>query len=67
MKNLSYHTDPCELVTSLLIREILMGEMFKLIWLMRLVNHAMWANSFYFLYLLLLSSSKIIASFQPTL
>jgi hypothetical protein len=33
MKNLSHHADLCELVTSLLIRGIQMGEMSKLGWL----------------------------------
>jgi hypothetical protein len=62
MKNLSRHTDLlCELETSLLMREIQMGEMFKLGWLIGLVNHAIWANSLYFLYLLLLSISALKA------
>jgi hypothetical protein len=56
-----------ELVTSLLIRGIQMGEMSKLGWLIRLIKHAMWADSLYFPYLLLLSISKILASSQPTL
>jgi hypothetical protein len=62
MKNLSNHVDlPCELLTLLLIRGIQMGEMSKLGWLIGLVKHAIWADSFYFLYLLL-SVSKILAS-----
>jgi hypothetical protein len=54
---MSDHTDlPCELLTSLLIRGIQMGEMSKLGWLIGLVKHAICADSLYFLYLLLLSS-----------
>jgi hypothetical protein len=53
MKNLSRHTDLlCELETS---------------WLIGLVKHVMWADSLYFLYLLLHSISKILATSQPTL
>jgi hypothetical protein len=55
-----------ELVTSLLIRGTQMGEMSRLVWLIGLVEHAIWAYSLYFLYLLLLSISKILASSQPT-
>jgi hypothetical protein len=44
-----------------------MEEMSKLAWLIGLVKHAIWAHSLYFLYLLLLSVSKTLASFQPTL
>jgi hypothetical protein len=64
MKNLSDHTVlPCEFLISLLIRGI------------RVVKHAIWASSLYFLYLLhffvfpipaSLSISKILASSQPT-
>jgi hypothetical protein len=53
MKNLSRHTELYDLVTSLLIREIHMGEVSKLGWLIRLVKHAMWTDSWYFLCLLL--------------
>jgi hypothetical protein len=68
MKNLSDHADlPCELLTSLLIRGTQMGGKSKLGWLIGLVKHAMWADSFYFLYLLLLSVSKILTSSRPTL
>jgi hypothetical protein len=68
MKNLSRHTDLlCELVTPLFIWGIQIGEMSNLDWPIELVKHAMWANSLYFLYLLLLSVSKILASSQPTL
>jgi hypothetical protein len=68
MKNLSHHTDLlCELVTSLLIRGIQMGEMSRLGWLIGLIKRAIWANSLYILYLLLLSVPKILASPQPTL
>jgi hypothetical protein len=66
MKNLPDHTDlHYELLTSLLIRGIQMGVMSKLGWLIGLVDHAIWADSFYFLYLLLCSISKILASSQP--
>jgi hypothetical protein len=52
MKNLSRHTDHlCELVTSLLIRGILLGEMSEMGWLIGLDKHAIWADSLYFLYL----------------
>jgi hypothetical protein len=40
-----------------------MGEISKLGWLIGLLKHAIWADSLYFLYLLLLSISKILASF----
>jgi hypothetical protein len=42
-----------------------MGEMSKLGWLIGLVKHTIWADSLYFLYLLLLSISN--ASQQPTI
>jgi hypothetical protein len=42
-----------------------MGEMSKLGWLTGWVKHAMWAESLYFLYLLLLSISITLASSQP--
>jgi hypothetical protein len=68
MKNLCDHTDlPCGLLTSLLIRGIQVGERYKLGWLIGLVKHAIWADSLHFLYLLLQSISKILASSQPTL
>jgi hypothetical protein len=44
----------CELVMSLLITGIHMGETSKLSWLIGLVKHAIRVNSIYFLYLLLL-------------
>jgi hypothetical protein len=67
MKNLLHHTDlHFVLVTSLLIKGIQMGEMSKLGWLIGLVVHAIWADSFYFLCLLLLLISKIQASFEST-
>jgi hypothetical protein len=65
MKNLSHHTDLlCDLVTSLLIKGIQMREMSKLVWLLGLVKYSyiIRANIFYFLYLVLLSISKILAS-----
>jgi hypothetical protein len=49
----------CELETSLLMRGIQIGEMSKLVCLIGLIKHAIWADSLYFLYLLLLSISKI--------
>jgi hypothetical protein len=68
MKNLSHHTDLlCELATALLIRRIQMGDMSRLGWLTGLIKHAIWADSLYSLYLLLLSISKILASSQLTL
>jgi hypothetical protein len=45
------------------MRGIQIGEMSKLDWLIGLVEHAMWADSLYFLYLVLLSVSKILARF----
>jgi hypothetical protein len=55
---MSDHTNlPCELLTSLLMRGIQMGEMSKLGWLIGLVKHAIWADFLYFLYMLLLSIS----------
>jgi hypothetical protein len=68
MKNLSLNTDLlCELETSLLMRGIQIGEMSKLGWLIRLVEHDIWADSLYFQYLMFLSISKILVSSQPTL
>jgi hypothetical protein len=68
MKNLSYHADLLrEMLTSLLMRGIQMGEMFKLVWLIGLVKHTIRAESLYFLCLLLLSISSILPSSQPTL
>jgi hypothetical protein len=68
MKNLSRHAHfLCELETALLMTGIQIEEMFKLGRLIGLVKHAIWADSLYFLYLLLLSISKILASSQPTL
>jgi hypothetical protein len=43
---------------------IQMGEKSKLGWLIGLTEHAIWAASLYFLYLLWLSISKILASSQ---
>jgi hypothetical protein len=49
MKNLSRHTDHlCELVTSLLMREIQVGEMSELGWLIGLVKRAIWVDTLYF-------------------
>jgi hypothetical protein len=65
MKNLSRHTDLlCELETSLLMTGNQREEMSKLGWLIGLVKHAIWADSLYFLCLLLLSISKIVATSQ---
>jgi hypothetical protein len=46
------------------MRGIQLGEISKLVWLMGLVKHAIGANYLYFLYLPLLSVSKILASSQ---
>jgi hypothetical protein len=49
MKNLSRHTDLlCDLETSLLMRGIRMGVMYKLGSLFGLFKHAIWADSLYF-------------------
>jgi hypothetical protein len=46
MENLACHTDLlCELETSLLMRGIQIGEMFKVGWLIGLAKHAIWADS----------------------
>jgi hypothetical protein len=50
MKDLSCHTDLCERVTSLLMKEIQMGEITKLCWLIGLVKHSIEADSLHFLY-----------------
>jgi hypothetical protein len=63
MKNLC-HAHLFELVMSLLLWGIQMGEMSKLGWLIRLVKNAIRADSLYFLYLPLLSISRILASTQ---
>jgi hypothetical protein len=64
---MSDHTNlPCELLTSSQIRGIQIREMYKLGWLIGLVKHAICADSLYFLYLLLLSISKILASSQDS-
>jgi hypothetical protein len=56
MKNLSHHTYLlCELETSLLMMGIQIREISKLGWPIGLVKHAIWVDSLYFLYLLLLS------------
>jgi hypothetical protein len=53
MKNLSDHADLlCELLTSMLMWGIQMGDISELGWLIGLVKHAIWANSLDFLYLL---------------
>jgi hypothetical protein len=68
MTNLLRHTDLlCKLVTSLLIRRIQMREMSKLDWLTGLIKHAIWADSLYFLYLLLLSIYKILIFLEDPL
>jgi hypothetical protein len=59
MKNLSRHTDLCELVTSLQ-----MGEISQLIWLIGSVKHAIWVDFLSFLYLQLLPVPEILAYFQ---
>jgi hypothetical protein len=63
MKNLSDHTDlPYKLITSLLIRGIHIGEIYKLGWLIGFIEQTILANSLYFLYLLLLSVATMLAS-----
>jgi hypothetical protein len=57
----------CELETSLLMRGIQIGEMFRLVWLIGVLKYVIWADSLYFLYLLVLSVSKILVSSHPTL
>jgi hypothetical protein len=47
-----------DFVTSSLMKRIQMWEISKLGWLMGFVEHAIWADSLYFLNLLLLSTSK---------
>jgi hypothetical protein len=49
MKNLLDHADfPCELLTSLPTRGLQMGEVSTLGWMIGLVKHAIWADSFIF-------------------
>jgi hypothetical protein len=51
MENLSHNiVHLCELVTSLLIRRIQMGEMSTLGWLMGLFKHAIWVHCISFIY-----------------
>jgi hypothetical protein len=58
--NLSCHSDLFESATSSLIRGIQMGQMSKLGWLIGLFTHAIWAESLYFLCLLLLYFCNIL-------
>jgi hypothetical protein len=67
MNNASHHIDLCEFATSLLMRGIQIGEMSTPGSLIGLVKHVIWADFLYFLYVLLFSISKILASSQPTL
>jgi hypothetical protein len=46
-RNLSHHTDLCELVTALLIRGNQMGEISNLDWLIGWVKHSTWADFWY--------------------
>jgi hypothetical protein len=64
MGNLRCHGVPLDLVTSSTIRGIQMGEISRLGWLIGVFKHSIWAYSLYFLCLLLLSISKILASSQ---
>jgi hypothetical protein len=65
MKSLSDHSDlPYKLPIFLLIRKIFVGGTSVLVWLIKWVKHAMWADSLYLTYLVLLSITKILASFQ---
>jgi hypothetical protein len=54
--------DLCELVSSLEIREVKMTEVAILGSQVGLVKHTIWADSLYFLYLMLRRISKILAS-----
>jgi hypothetical protein len=66
-KNLSDHADlSCELLTSLLIRAIHMGEISELGWLIALVKHAVLGDSLYFLYWPLLLIYKTPVLSRPT-
>jgi hypothetical protein len=68
MMSLSDHINlPCKSPASLLIRGMNPYEISRLGWLIRFVKHTIWADSLYFLYLLLFSTSKILASSKPTL
>jgi hypothetical protein len=60
MKNLSRYTNLFLLETSLLMRGLQMGEPSKLGWLIGLVKHAIWADSLYFLHMLLLEISSLL-------
>jgi hypothetical protein len=57
---------PYQILTSLLVRESIWEKFANLVSCSELSN-AIWADSSYFLYLLLLSVCKILTSFQPTL
>lgn len=57
-------TRPYDLLPSLLIRRIQMGELPQLGWLIRFVKHATCAISFSFLYMLLYSTCKTPTSFK---
>jgi hypothetical protein len=62
------HTDlECELVTSLLMTAIQIGEISKLVWITGLFKQITWADSLYFLSLVLFSVSTILTSSQSTL
>jgi hypothetical protein len=65
VKSLSHYTDfLCELVTSLLIRGIQMGEMSKLGWLIGFLKHTIWADSLHFHPSFSLSFRSVHASSQ---
>jgi hypothetical protein len=65
-KSLSDYTDfPYKEPTSLLMKGIDMVEILKLEWLIGFVERAIWVNSVYFLYLLLLSLFIILDSSKP--
>jgi hypothetical protein len=71
MQNLSHYKDHlCELKSSLLIKGIEIGEMSKLGWPIGLVRHAIWADSLYFLYLLVtfnFQNTSFIPAYPMTL
>jgi len=56
---------PCMELISFLIKGIRMGEISKLCWLIGLSMHAIWADSLYFLYLLLKAISVFWFLFLP--
>jgi hypothetical protein len=60
MKELPRHIELCEQLTSIIIMGIKKGEIPKLGFMIVLVRHKTWAHSLCFLYLLLLSSPRLL-------